>query len=112
TTTPTTTTTDTQSIAEAPPSPTHVASRREDYRAPDWLVPEIRLDFDLDPERTRVRATLLVERSEDAEFRAPLRLNGGGQVPLYVRSRGDDETVWRMDGSDLVIEDLPLDCHT
>ena len=23
--------------------------RREDYRAPDWFVPEIALDFDLDP---------------------------------------------------------------
>ena len=37
--------------AEAPPSPTHVTIRREDYRPPDWLVPEIALDFALDPER-------------------------------------------------------------
>ena len=48
---------------EAPPAPTHVAIRREDYRPPDWLVPEIRLDFDLDADRTRVRATLKVERN-------------------------------------------------
>src|SRR6185295_16986183 len=33
-------------LAEAPPAPTHVAIRREDYRPPDWLVPEIRLDGD------------------------------------------------------------------
>ena len=27
--------------AEAPQSPTHVTIRREDYRPPDWLVPDI-----------------------------------------------------------------------
>lgn len=26
--------------------------RREDHRAPDWLVPEVELAFDLDPART------------------------------------------------------------
>ena len=56
------TTTDTQTIPEAPPSPTHVTVRREDYRPPDWLVPEIALDFALDPAATRVRATLNVVR--------------------------------------------------
>ena len=38
-----TTTAETQNIAEAPLSPEHVAIRREDYRPPDWLVPEISL---------------------------------------------------------------------
>ena len=60
----TTTLPDAQTAPEAPPSPTHVTIRREDYRPPDWLVPEIRLDFDLSPERTRVRATLDVERNQ------------------------------------------------
>ena len=40
--------------------------RREDYRPPDWLVPEIALEFELDAERTIVRATLEVERNGDA----------------------------------------------
>src|SRR3954469_22494741 len=66
--------TDTATVPEAPPSPTHVAIRREDYRPPDWLVPEIRLDFDLSPESTRVRATLSVERN--GEHDRPLRLDG------------------------------------
>ena len=61
-------------IPEAPPSPTHVAIRREDYRPPDWLVPEIRLDFDLMPDRTLVRATLEVVRNGDHD--RPLRLDG------------------------------------
>jgi aminopeptidase N len=45
----------------APAAPTTV--RREDYRPPDWLVPEIALEFDLDAERSRVRATLQVRRN-------------------------------------------------
>ena len=48
---------------EAPPSPTHVTIRRENYRAPDWLVPEISLDFALDPDATLVRAMLEVVRN-------------------------------------------------
>ena len=36
---------------EAPAAPEHVAIRRKDYRPPDWLVPEVALDFELDPER-------------------------------------------------------------
>src|SRR5690242_14751625 len=46
----TTSLTDAQT-AEAPPAPTHVTIRREDYRPPDWLVPEISLDFDLGTDR-------------------------------------------------------------
>jgi aminopeptidase N len=45
----------------APAAPTTV--RREDYRPPDWLVPEIALDFELDAERSRVRSTLQVRRN-------------------------------------------------
>jgi len=74
--------------------------RREDYRAPDWRVPEIALDFDLDPGATRVRATLRVERN-GAHDRA-LVLNGDGLEPVAVRVDGG-EAEWRMQGSDLVI---------
>jgi aminopeptidase N len=92
---------DTDTIAEAPQSPTHVAIRREDYRPPDWLVPEIRLDFDLDTERTRVSATLAVERN--GEHSRPLRLDGDGLTPLSVRIDGQDAP-WRMDGPALVLD--------
>ena len=34
---------------EAPTSPEHVAIYRKDYRPPDWLVPEVALEFELDP---------------------------------------------------------------
>ena len=72
----TTTLPDAETAPEAPLSPAHVAIRREDYRPPDWLVPEIRLDFDLGLERTRVRATLSVERNGTHD--RPLRLDGDG----------------------------------
>src|SRR3954451_14815540 len=94
----TTTPTDTQIIAEAPSSPTHVAIRREDYRPPDWLVPEIRLEFDLGTDRTRVRATLDVERNGD--HGRPLRLDGDALKLVSVKADGE----WRMEGPQLVIE--------
>jgi aminopeptidase N len=93
-----TTTADANFAPEAPPSPTHVTIRREDYRPPDWLVPEIRLDFDLGIERTRVRATLDIERN--GEHDRPLKLDGDGLTPLSVKADGE----WRMDGPTLVID--------
>ena len=93
-----TTTSDAMTAPEAPPSPTHVAIRREDYRPPDWLVPEIYLDFDLGLERTRVRATLQVVRN--GEHDRPLKLDGDGLSLLSVKADGE----WRMDGPALVID--------
>ncbi|MGI8706448.1 MAG: aminopeptidase N [Sphingomicrobium sp.] len=86
--------------AEAPQSPTHVEIRREDYRPPDWLVPEIELSFDLDPQATRVRATLTVERN--GEHDRPLRLDGDEIEPLRVHVNGQ-QAGWRMDGPTLVV---------
>jgi aminopeptidase N len=48
-------------VQTAPAQP--FVHRREDYRPPAWLVPEVALDLDLDPARTRVRARLSVTRS-------------------------------------------------
>jgi aminopeptidase N len=86
---------------EAPTSPEHVAIYRKDYRSPDWLVPEVALDFDLDSQCTRVRSTLRVTRNGDHD--RPLRLAGDGLRPLSVRLDGGDAR-WTMDGDVLVIE--------
>ena len=86
---------------EAPTTPEHVAIYRKDYRPPDWLVPEVALEFDLDPDRTHVRARLTVERN--GEHDRPLRLAGNGLTPLVVRVDGA-EARWTMDGDALVIE--------
>ena len=48
--------------------------RLADYRPPDWLVPDMSLRFELDPERTLVHARLTVERRPGAA--EPLRLDG------------------------------------
>ena len=76
-------------------------TRREDYRPPEWLVPDVALDFALDPAATRVRARLTVERN--GAHREPLRLDGAGQVPLSVTVDGVAVNDWRPDGEGLVI---------
>jgi aminopeptidase N len=85
---------------EAPPSPKHVTIRREDYQPPDWLVPEIALDFALDPQATRVRARLTVERNGTHD--RPLRLDGDGLEPRKVLVNGEPAE-WKMDGPALVV---------
>ncbi|WP_137861648.1 MULTISPECIES: aminopeptidase N [unclassified Sphingomonas] len=90
----------------APQTP-HV-TRREEYRAPDWTVPEIALDFDLDPMATRVRATLKVARSGAHD--RPLVLNGDGLAAESVKVDGAEAQGWRMEGPDLVIP-LTGDAH-
>jgi aminopeptidase N len=97
----TTTLPDAGTAPEAPPSPTHVAIRREDYRPPDWLVPEIGLEFDLDTERTQVRAVLDVTRN--GEHNRPLRLDGDGLTLLSVKLDGS-RAEYRMEGPHLVID--------
>src|SRR4051794_32376214 len=97
----TTTLPDAQTAPEAAPSPTHVAIRREDYRPPDWLVPEIELDFDLAADHTQVRATLQVERNGAHE--RPLRLDGDQVKLLSVKVDGQDGK-WRLEGEQLVVE--------
>lgn len=97
----TTTLQDAQVAPEAPPSPTHVTIRREDYRPPDWMVPDIRLDFDLAADCTRVRATLTVTRS--GEHDRPLRLDGDGLKLVSVRRDGEAAD-HRIEGEQLVIE--------
>ncbi|MEG3083916.1 aminopeptidase N [Sphingomonas sp. PB2P12] len=75
--------------------------RREDYTPPEWLVPETKLDFALDPSTTRVTATLSVTRNGD--HNKPLRLDGAGQKPLSVAVDGVAINDWRIDGEQLVI---------
>ncbi len=97
---------DAGTVPEAPPSPTHVTIRREDYRPPDWLVPEIALKFTLGIEKTRVQAKLTVERNPKGSPDAPLLLNGDDLKPLGVWIDGTPCEDWTMEGGDLLI---PLD---
>lgn len=86
--------------------------RLADYRPPDWLVPQVELDVALDPERTRVRARLTVERR--GAHQAPLVLDAealslcdltvdGRAVPLAPGS-GDGPLVLPIAGDRAVVE--------
>jgi len=77
--------------------------RRADYRVPDWLIPDIALDFDLDAARTRVWSDMSVARNGDHD--RPLRLDGDGLVPLAVKVDGRtlDETEWTLEAGALVV---------
>jgi aminopeptidase N len=63
---------------------------RKDYRPPDWLVPEIALEFELGAERTRVRSTRKVERA--GTHGRPLVLDAEGLklVELKVDGKAHD----------------------
>jgi len=73
--------------------------RREDYRPPVWLVPDVTLEFDLDPARTIVKARLAVERNGAG----PLRLDHGGQELVCLRVDGEADEYSELDGQ-LVVE--------
>ena len=92
--------------AAAPP----VTIRREDYRPPAWLVPDVSLDFALGLDATSVTACLSVRRNPDAATETTIRLNGDGIAARSVRVDGRESNAWRMDGQDLLI-DLTGDAH-
>ena len=88
----------------APAAPAVI--HRADYQVPDWLVPDVALDFDLDAARTRVRATLTVARNGVHD--RPLRLDGDGLTPLVVRIDGEETAEWTLEEGVLVVA-LPQD---
>ncbi|MEO8175838.1 MAG: aminopeptidase N [Sphingomicrobium sp.] len=92
---------DVRTAPEPPPAARHATIRREDYRPPDWLVPDVALDFVLDPAVTRVRARLDVTRNGTHD--RPLRLDGDSLIALKVSVDGG-EGRWSMDGATLVIK--------
>lgn len=98
-------------MADAAPEPkAPQIIRREDYTPFPWLVPEVRLNFDLGVVRTRVRSSLTVQRNAKAAPSSTIRLNGDGLVPLEVEVDGRTVNAWSMDGDDLMVP-LTGDSH-
>ncbi len=65
--------------------------RRTDYRPPAFLVDRVALEFDLDPDATRVTSTLAFRRNPDADRRdqaAPLVLDGEALADTAVELDG------------------------
>ncbi|MBL8554657.1 MAG: aminopeptidase N [Phenylobacterium sp.] len=81
--------------------------RLSEYRPPAFLVDEVELRFDLQPNTTRVKAQLSVRRNGD--HRDPLVFNGERLKPISVavdgRTLGDGEHT--IDDEFLTIPDLP-----
>ncbi len=96
-------------ISATPHAPAPVI-RREDYRPPDWLVPQLGLSFDLGLDETRVTATLAVAKNPAGSGTATLRLRGDGIAARAVRIDGKAADGWRMEDGDLLI-DLSGDAH-
>jgi aminopeptidase N len=101
---------DQHSAIATPPAPV----LRIDYRPPAWLVPTLRLELDLAPAQTIVRARLeVVRNTADDAPRGALTLDGGpGMRPNAVKIDGRllAEDAWRMEENRLLV-DLPGDAH-
>ncbi|MBV1916986.1 MAG: aminopeptidase N [Sphingomonadaceae bacterium] len=90
--------------------PSQTIVHRADYAPPEWLVPDIALDFALGIDETRVVSKLSVRKNPEAPGAGAIRLNGDSLAVSSVRIDGKDVTDWRMDGPDLLI-DLPGEAH-
>ncbi|MCB2014255.1 MAG: aminopeptidase N [Sphingobium sp.] len=76
---------------------------RKDYSSPDWLVPDIALDFQLDAARTEVATRLQVTRNGDHD--RPLTLDGEGLETLSILVDGVElpQEQWPREGDPLTI---------
>ena len=87
--------------AHEPKAPPEI--RRSDYAPFPWLVPTIRLEFELGLERTRVTARLDVERNPVAAVSPTIRLNGDGLELVSLTCDGGEPEGRMMDGDDLLV---------
>ena len=84
-----------------PVSTTH----REDYCPPAFWIDSVDLTFDLDAAKTRVLNKMRVRRNPAVAAQA-LRLDGDGLTLARVLVNGQG-TSFKIDGSALVLENLP-----
>jgi aminopeptidase N len=84
---------------------TSTATRREDYSPPPYWIDTVELSFDLDPAKTRVLNRMRLRRNTDLPDH-PLRLDGDELNLARVLVNGAG-TSFKMDGSQLVLENLP-----
>jgi aminopeptidase N len=73
--------------------------RRVDYRPPDFWIERVELVFQLERDRTRVRARLSGRRNEAVN---------SGRRPLVLSGEGLELHALRLNGSDLVIGEFEV----
>ena len=76
---------------------------RKDYKAPDYKISDIQLDFTLDETKTRVVNTMHVEKINDA----PLFLNGRYLELISLKMDGKDFTDYTKDEEGITLFNLP-----
>ena len=81
------------------------AIHREAYAAPAFWIDTVDLTFDLDPTKTRVLSKMRLRRNPDVAAQA-LRLDGEDLNLARVLVNGGG-TSFKMDGNQLVLENLP-----
>ena len=81
------------------------AKYRHDYRAPDYLISDIDLTFDLDAAKTVVTAVSRVSRQAASD--APLRLNGEDLTLISLHINDAPWTDYQIEDNYLVISALP-----
>ncbi|MFK3924716.1 aminopeptidase N [Serratia liquefaciens] len=81
------------------------AKYRHDYRAPDYTITDIDLNFELDAESTRVTAVSKIKRQGAAD--AALVLNGEDLTLVSIEIDGQPWIAYQLQDNKLVIEQLP-----
>ncbi len=79
-------------MLDARTNPPLAEVRLTDYREPDWLVPQVELDFRLDNVRTVVKARLHVQRN--GTHNRPLVLDGHALETTAIRIDGVGVAAW------------------
>jgi aminopeptidase N len=82
----------------------------KDYKKPDYLFDTVDLEFDLDPETTRVKSTIKVNGDYDGEGK-PLRLDGDELelVSIAIDGRRLKKDEYSVDDEGLTIKNPPKD---
>lgn len=81
------------------------AKYRHDYRAPDYTITDINLEFSLNADTTTVTAvSKVVRQGQEGE---PLILNGEDVQLLSISVDGQEWSYYRQEGALLIIEQLP-----
>ncbi|HGO5823810.1 TPA: aminopeptidase N [Mannheimia haemolytica] len=85
------------------------AKFRKDYRAPDFTITDIYLDFQLDPDRTFVTSKLSVERKNPEA--TTLRLDGHSFDFLSLKYNGEPFSAFQKDDESLTLNlaDVPAE---
>ncbi len=81
---------------------------RKDYRKPDYEIGQIDLEFDLDPDETRVASCMTLTRRKGSKA-SEIFLHGNGLRLAQLRMNGEalDSSAYTLEGGDLRIFNAP-----